>query len=386
MFKKISAAGAVALALLFACSNNNPSTEGTENPTSSSSEWSDGVSSSSEGSGGVSSSESSGGEKGKGPVSYYGKLKARKGAAFLDGEKTGSAVQLRGVSFGWTNTDWESARFYTADAVKAMVKDWKAEVVRAAFGSTTSPFTASAAVFGRARVETLADAAIANGVYVIIDWHSHSAQNEVENSKAFFEYMADKYGSYDNVIFEIFNEPTGTAANWAAIKTYAEQIIPVIRAKSSNLILVGTPNYSQQVQNVVGNAINDDNVGYVLHFYSASHSLANWQNNINSALNSGLPIFVTEYGTTNADGGDKNNYNTHNAARTDEWHSFMDSKKISSAAWNVNDKYEGSAFFGIDGASKKFDMASWTDKSKMTASGQYIFDKLNEYYKNVPWK
>ncbi|MCL1956304.1 MAG: cellulase family glycosylhydrolase [Fibromonadales bacterium] len=321
---------------------------------------------------------------GNGPVSYYGKLQASGNK--IAGSKTGSAaVQVRGVSFGWTTTDWESSRFYRADAVGAMVNDWKAEVVRAAYGATASA-AGSPVIQNRARVEILADAALANDVYFIIDWHSHSAENEVENSKAFFEYMASKYGSYDNVIFEIYNEPIN--ASWANIKAYAEQIIPIIRAHSSNLILVGTPFYSQQVEKAVGNAINDANVGYVVHFYAYSHPLSNFQNNINTALNAGLPIFVTEWGTTHSDGGqsDKNHYDTHNPTEADKWFAFMDQNKISSAAWEVNDKYAGSAFFGIQDAAKKFDMQSWADKTKMTQEGQYVFNKLNEYAKSAPWR
>jgi hypothetical protein len=369
MFKKIIAASAVAL--FFACtSNDNPAPGGLEsNPSS--------------------SSEGGGQESFRGPVSYYGKLKVRHGTPYLDGSKRGSEVQIRGVSFGWTTANWESARFYNArvNTVEPIVRDWKAEVVRAAYGETDAAFTSSAAVVSRARIEYVADAAIAGDVYIIIDFHSHNAHNEVKNSKEFFEYMAQKYGSYDNVIFEIYNEPINTP--WTDIKTYAEQIIPIIRAHSSNLILVGTPFYSQQVEKVVGNAINDDNVGYVLHFYADSHPLNTWLGNINTALNSGLPLFVTEYSTTHSDGGqsDKNHYNTHNAARADEWHTFMDSKKISSVAWEVNDKYAGSAFFGIQGAARNFDLnGNWADQSKMTESGKYVFNKLNGYSQNAPWR
>jgi len=336
---------------------------------------------------------------GNGPVSYYGKLNVSGNK--MIGSKTGSTpVQIRGVSFGWTS--YEGVRFYTANAVEHMVNDWKAEVVRAAYGATSVVFTSNAtAKPQRERVEAIVDAAIANDIYVIIDWHSHNAHNEVQNSKDFFKYMAEKYGSYDNVIFEIYNEPlcqdgsttyncTGSQrTTWAEVKTYAEQIIPVIREYSSNLILVGTPLYSQEVQTVVGNAINDSNVGYVVHFYAYSHPLSNFSAKMNQALDNNLFIFVTEYSTVHSDGGAStaNHYDTHNAERTDEWHAYMDEKKISSAAWQVNDKYEGAAFFGIEGALNKFDMAgSWTDQSLMTASGKYVFNKLNAYAVNAPWR
>jgi len=326
---------------------------------------------------------------GEGPVSYYGELKAS--GNILVGSKTGETpVQVRGVSFGWSNTTWESGRFYTAVAVEHMVKDWNAEIIRSAYGETGQAFTSTTAASNRKSIETVVDAALANDVYAVIDWHSHAAQNEVQNSKDYFEYMAQKYGSYDNVIFEIYNEPT-SPATWATIKTYAEQIIPVIRQYSDNLILVGTPNYSQKIQDVVGNAINDPNLGYVVHFYAYSHPVATFSENMNKALDANLPIFVTEYGTTHADGGlstsNPSHYDTHSAANTDAWHAFMDEKKISSCAWSINDKQEGAAFFGIPGAAKKFDMnGSWTDESKMTESGKYVFNKLNMYAETAPWR
>jgi len=334
----------------------------------------------------------------KGPVSYYGKLKTRQGTSYFEGSKNGNEVQLRGVSFGWSTSSFESARFYEAIAVKRVVEDWKAEIVRAAYGTASAQFISNTAAENRARIERVVDAAIENDVYVIIDFHSHNAHNELQSSKDFFGYMAEKYGSYDNVIFEIFNEPvcrassaTNCAASerisWAEIKSYAEEIIPIIRAHSNNLILVGTPQWSQRVQDVIGNKINHENVGYVFHFYSASHPLATWRSNIENALNSGIPIFITEYGTVSSDGGQNNNYNTHNAGRTEEWHAFMDEKKISSAAWQISDKYEGSAFFGIQDASRKFDLnGDWADQGKMTESGKYIFNKLNGYSQSASWR
>jgi len=331
----------------------------------------------------------------EGPVSYYGELKVKSGTPNIDGvkesrEKNIEQVQIRGVSFFWS--DW-SLSFYNANAVERLAKDWKAEVVRAAFG----PYRNSTVA-----IKTVVDAAIANDIYVIIDWHSHSAHNESETSKAitFFTEMAETYGSCDHVIFELYNEPLNIP--WADIKSYAEKVIPVIRQHSDNLILVGTPIYSQKVEDVIGYAIDDINVAYVLHFYAASHPLNDWRNNIVNARANNLPLFVTEYGTTHSSGGcspevsdcgtDVNGkpisyYNTHNATRSDEWHAFMDGRKISSVAWSVFDKYEGSAFFGTvpNGTFDQTIEENWSDTTKMTTSGKYIFKKLNEYYKCVPY-
>ena len=325
----------------------------------------------------------------EGPVHYYGSLKARENSSYIDGSKVGTAVQVRGVSFFWSQ--W-AGKFYNANAVERLAKDWKAEVVRAAYGSTGAAFSNAT----MQPIKNVVEAAISNDIYVIIDWHSHSAHDAAETQRAidFFREMARIYGSCPHVIFELYNEPTNV--NWQTIKTYAEAVIPVIREEhSDNLILVGTPEYSRRVENVVGNAIVDKNVGYVLHFYAASHPLGGWRDNIDLALRNKLPIFVTEYGTTTADGGcspivsnncGTDNYNSHNSSYADQWHTYMDRNKISSAAWNVFDKYEGSAFFGTV-PNGDFDQSpvNWSDTNKMTASGKYIFKKLNEYYKTAPW-
>jgi hypothetical protein len=318
-------------------------------------------------------------------VACYGKLKAN--GKWLVGSKTGANnhIQVRGVSLGWSNTGWESARFFDAATVNAMVDDWKAEIIRAPMGySESGGYKTDAS--NKTRVETVVNAAIAKGVYVIIDWHSHSAHSETAAAKTFFTEMAQKYGGYDNVIFEVYNEPLDVP--WETIKNYATEIISAIRTYSDNLILVGTPNWDQDINVVTSSTkINDPNIAYVLHFYAYSHPLSSFQSKVNSAMNAGVPVFVSEYGTTHADGGGSSggNYSTHSAANTNSWMTYLDNNKISSCAWNVNDKYEGSAFFGTS-QTGSFNKTSWTTTSSMTASGQYIYGKLTSYYANAPWR
>jgi len=356
------------------------------------------------------SCESSGGEpfRANNPVECYGKLQTSGNK--LVGSKTGDAhVQVRGISLGWSNTGWESARFFTEATVDAMVDQWKAEIIRAPLGIGGNGYlnTSTAGVISTSdtrkqankdRVTTVIDKAIQKGAYAIIDWHSHSAHLAAEQQEAitFFREMAQRYGHLDNIIFEIYNEPlcenggnpSCTRTTWAQIKSYAQAVISAIREHSSNLIIVGTPSYCQRIDEPVNDPINDSNVAYVLHFYAAEHNLeGNFRNRLTTALDANLPVFISEYGTTSADGGQpgSNTYNSHNTERADIWHQFMDENKISSAAWNVNDKNEGSAFFGLN-PKRQFNMSSWTDQNQMTASGQYIYNKLNGYYNaGLPW-
>jgi endoglucanase len=335
-----------------------------------------------------------------GPVSFYGELKASNSG--FRGSNTNKLMQIKGVSFFWSQ--WEDGfAFYNENAVDRMAQDWKAEVVRAAYGSTSEPFSSETAATNRERIETIVDAAIKNDIYVIIDWHSHAAHNEAETERAkdFFSYFAQKYGNLDNVIFEIYNEPTNTT--WPGIKAYAEKVIPVIREYSDNLILVGTPNWDQNIETVIGNNITSHtNIGYVLHFYAATHSLISFETKVKDVLNARLPVFVSEFGTTDADGGNpnacvqtgetgcikyENHYDSHSVEKTDQWIEFLDKWGISYVAWSISDKYEGSAFFGAT-RGERFNQTvpeNWTNTGFMTASGAYIFNMLRESHQKAAW-
>jgi endoglucanase len=341
-----------------------------------------------------------------GPVSVYGALNAcktsdGKGRLCGSGSYANTPVQIRGVSFGWSNTGWESAAFFNEATVNAMIDGWMAEIIRAPYGQFND--------VNKTRVKTVIDAAIVKDVYVIIDFHSHNAHNQTSTAKTFFTEMAQEYGDKDHVIFEIYNEPNckngeeqcqaADRTTWTEIKPYADEIIEEIRKYSSNLIVVGTPQWCQLVDAGVSNPITKSNIAYVLHFYAQSHLLGNtqsatsFQSRINNVLNAGYPVFASEYGTTDAGGGQKpNNYNTHSEANANAWHTYMDENQISNVAWNINDKYEGSAFFGTNSgttsSANRFQQTAenFVNESMMTESGKYIFNKLKNYASSAPWR
>jgi len=185
-----------------------------------------------------------------------------------------------------------------------------------------------------AKIETVIQACIDLGIYVIIDWHNHHAEQQPEVAKAFFKLMAQKYGSYPNVIYEIYNEPLDIS--WSQVlKPYSEAVIAEIRSVDpDNLIVVGTPNWSQDVDVAALDPIDDVNVAYSLHFYTGTHR-EELRTKATNMLNKNLPIFVTEYGVSEANALGDIDY-----IETNRWLHFTDQNNLSWCTWSVNDKAE----------------------------------------------
>jgi aryl-phospho-beta-D-glucosidase BglC (GH1 family) len=296
------------------------------------------------------------------PVQEHGRLQVS-GSKIVD--KNGDVVTLRGMSLFWSQ--W-STSFYNGKNVDWLVQDWKINLIRAAMGvdgTNTGYLVDSAAE--KARVDTIVNAAVRNGIYVIIDWHDHTANLHTAEAKAFFGEMAKKYKDLPNVIWEIWNEPLDTALWLKHIKPYAEAVIPEIRKyDTDNLIVVGTRAWSQRVDDVIGNTIQDPNVAYTLHFYVGTHGQS-LRDIADKAIDAGLPLFVTEWGIWDA-GYLKSDYtNPVDIDQVMAWMDWLKENQISSAMWSVNDKDEPSAVL-LPGASS---MGAW-DTTDLTTAGLFI--------------
>ncbi|MCE9688570.1 glycoside hydrolase family 5 protein, partial [Shewanella sp. AS16] len=82
----------------------------------------------------------------------------------------------------------------------------------------------------------------------------------------------------------------------------AEDILSVIRKNSpKNIVIVGTGTWSQDVNDAADNQLKDGNVMYALHFYAGTHGQS-LRDKADYALSKGAPIFVTEWGTSDASG------------------------------------------------------------------------------------
>jgi endoglucanase len=259
----------------------------------------------------------------------------------------------------------KSTEFWTPEGIATMVRDMNIQIVRAAMATGNEDWSNGYKGYGSDPttqmnlMKTVVEAAIKNDIYVIIDWHSHNANEQTNSAKDFFSKMAQEYGKYDNVIFELFNEPTDVS--WNTIKTYADQVVSAIREHSDNLILVGTPRWDQNPHAPIGNEVNDPkkNTAYTLHYYANSHcwsgsydwSDPTWGGDCEGtkgekAMNAGLSVFVSEWGTANSDGN-----GNPDQSRNQSWQDYMNKHKLSWANWSASYISEGTAAFQ-NGSSK----------------------------------
>lgn len=261
------------------------------------------------------------------PVKQWGQLQVR-GAQLCD--QQGNPVVLRGVSLGWHNI-WP--RFYNKKAVRTLHRDWKATVVRAAMGVTTVEDNyLDNPQFAMQCIEPVIKAAIKEGIYVIIDWHAH--EMHTQKAKEFFGQMAQKYGKYPNVIYELYNEPVEDS--WESLKQYASEIITEIRRfDPDNIILMGCPHWDQDIHLVAESPLTGvSNVMYTLHFYASTHK-EYLRDRMEEAAKRGLPIFVSESGVTEASGNGKIDPESQQL-----WIDRMEKLKISWICWSISDKDE----------------------------------------------
>ena len=273
-------------------------------------------------------------------------------------------VVLQGMSFGWSCFH---PQFFTKGAVKTLAKDWNCSVIRAALGVEPDKGYIKDSAASIKLITTVVDAAIKEGIYVIIDWHSHNIN--LKEADAFFKTMATKYHQYPNIIYEIFNEPD--QETWQEVKAYSTTLIKTIRAiDSENIILVGSPHWDQDVNLPAADPIKGfSNLMYSMHFYAGTHK--QWlRDRTDAAIASGLPIFVSESAGMDASGDLAIDYK-----EWDKYIQWMKEKKLSWIAWSVSDKEETCSVLKA-GASPN---GKWKDKD-LKESGlkvkEYLTKKL----------
>lgn len=222
----------------------------------------------------------------------------------------------------------------------------------------------------KSKICDMADDAIDAGIYVIIDWHIHNnPTNFTQDAKDFFAEMSQRYGGYPHVLFEICNEPEYT--DWPVIKSYAQEVIPMIRNNDpdsyENIIIVGTPNWSQDVNVAADDPLSGyNNIMYTLHFYAASHK-QDYRDKAQYALDRNIPIIATEWSACDY------NVSTNDFNEGQTWVNFLDSNGISWINWSFCNRDDASAILkpGVSIA------GPWAD-SELTSAGSWVRQRIRD--------
>ena len=266
-------------------------------------------------------------DDGRARPSVCGRLQVANGKL---SDRTGEPVMLRGVSFNGLIT---SESFLNEQTFQELARDDGVNLVRLAM------YTYGMGIVGyctngdkdrhKQDIDRGVELARANDMYAIIDWHILSDGDpnaHGEEAKAFFAEMAERYSGYDNVLYEICNEPNGV--DWAAVKRYAQAVIPVIREKDPQaVIIVGNPDWSKDLYAVAADPLPYDNILYTLHFYAATHG-QEYRDMTAELSQQGLPIFVSEFGVTAASGGFPRDLDS-----ADLWIELLERENISYCMW-----------------------------------------------------
>lgn len=301
------------------------------------------------------------------PFETHGKLSV-KGTDIVD--MNGDKYQLKGVS---THGITWFPDYVNKEAFETLRDDWGANLIRLAMYTDTGDSYGYCSGGDKDEILALVDkgvsAATELGMYVIVDWHILSdsdPNNHIDDAKEFFDKVSKKYAAQENVIYEICNEPNG-GTQWSSVKSYAETIIPVIKANDKDaLIIVGTPNWSQDVDIASQDPITGyDNIMYAVHFYAATHK-DDLRNKVKTALDNGLPVFVSEFSLCDASGNGGIDYDS-----SDEWFKLINENNLSYSSWSLCNKNETSALIKSDSTAT----GSLSDVD-LSDTGKYVRDRI----------
>lgn len=265
------------------------------------------------------------------PVEKWGQLSV-KGVNIVN--EKGRKVQLKGVSthgIAWfpqyvNKSCFKSFRKMGANTIRIALYSNPAD------GFTTDLYR---------KVEAGVDYATGLGMYVILDWHVLSEGNPKiyqKQAMKFFTRMAKKYAGHKNVLYEICNEPNGDVTWERDVFPYAKKVIRRIRQYDrKNIIIVGSPTWSQDVDIAAAKPLKQKGLVYALHFYAATHKEF-LQEKLKNARRAGLPILVSEFNISEASG---SGHLDKSSGR--QWMKLLNRYRIGYVAWNLSNKNETSS-------------------------------------------
>jgi endoglucanase len=253
-------------------------------------------------------------------------------------DPSGKNVILRGVSLADVSVTDSHARNTNAliDMATDHADGWYARVVRLPVYPNAIDgqpgWNADPDTYFTKHLDPAVQHCISKQIYCIIDWHyiKDYTSNDVDTAtRAFWNYVAPKYASTPNVLFELYNEPI-YPDSWSTWKTTAQPWVDIIRAAApKNLILIGGPRWSQNVAEAATNPFRGSVLVYVAHIYPGHGGQSVWDSWFGNSTST-VPYFVSEWGWQQGGAvptsGTKTGYGVPFSA-------YLDSKGVSWTAW-----------------------------------------------------
>ena len=298
----------------------------------------------------------------KTPVEKHGKLNV-KDTYIVDSK--GEKFLIQGIS---THGIAWYPEYVNKDTFKTLRDDFNVNTIRLAF---YSDYNAGYNENLYSKVHEGVKYATELGMYVIIDWHILADNNpniNKANAEKFFKEMTNKYKDYENVIYEICNEPNGNVSWDSDVKPYAESMISLIRNVDDDaIIIVGTPDWSKDLNSVIKNPIkNQKNIIYAFHYYAATHK-ENERNIVQNAINNNIPVLISEFGICDASGNGNIDINEANL-----WINFLRKNSVGYVCWNLSNKNESSAMINSNVNS----LSNFKDE-ELSVTGKWIKNTYN---------
>lgn len=298
----------------------------------------------------------------KGGIEEHGRLSI-KGTQLVD--QNGNSLMLRGVSSH--GIAWYPE--YTNYSALKTLKDYGANTFRIAMYVEQNDGYLEEPELNKKLLFSAIENSLAADLYTIVDWHVLRDENpnrNIEEAMDVLEEVARRYGDNPGIIYEICNEPNGDTT-YEDIVCYVEQVIPIIRKHAPNsLILVGTPNFCTSLSEAIEDPIEYQNIMYTYHYYAGISDCKFAMEEIKRGLESGLPIFVSEWGL------DSHDITQQHWKETSDFLDYLEKEKIGWINWSLSNKDEGYSMIKSD----SIKLHSWNDED-ITDSGKFILKYLS---------
>ena len=237
----------------------------------------------------------------------------------------GQPIRLRGVAVGDPILAREGRPLSDYERI---AHDWHANVVRISLHPSVWKHSPHAEVL--AKVKRDVDAALANGLYVILDWHTIGWPDGYYEkiAAAWDDDPKDLYDSNFALAESFWNEASAlvrhrTAASsssfgtsrsgrkndtepdvppeWEKLRPYFEKLLAIVRRHGSNVVLATGNGWAYDLQGIREDPLPGKNVAYCWHIYADTddNDEKEWAKHLD-ALQTVAPVIVTRMGLPGA--------------------------------------------------------------------------------------